>query len=121
MSRILKSGAGWRIGWNPEALEFQGLVGTDDWAIELTQAELDDFCRLALQLSETMQLMQQELMDEEVITIEAESDCLWIEAEGFPSAYGLRFILQSGRGVEGAWLVAAVPGLLGAVRSLKVW
>ena len=46
MQRVLKSGKGWRIGWNPTAIEFKGLVGTDNWAIELTEAELNDFCRL---------------------------------------------------------------------------
>jgi len=43
MERVVKSGAGWRIGWNPNAAEFKGLVGTDDWAIELTETELNDF------------------------------------------------------------------------------
>lgn len=121
MARIIKSGSGWRLGWDPEATEFVGLVGTDDWAIELTQIELDDFCRLALQLAETMRLMQAELMDEESLTLEAESEVVWLEAEGLPTAYALRLLLQSGRQVEGAWAAEVVPGLLGAIRSLKVW
>jgi hypothetical protein len=119
MAGILKSGAGWRIGWNPELSEFQGLVGTDDWAIELTLAEFDDFCRLMLQLAATMATMQAELMDEEAIALEAESAALWLEAEGFPSAYGLRLMLSSGRRAEAAWAAAAVPGLLGAIRSMR--
>ncbi|MFN6180187.1 MAG: DUF1818 family protein, partial [Dolichospermum sp.] len=40
MERVIKSGTGWRLGWNPDALTFKGLVGTEDWAIELTEAEL---------------------------------------------------------------------------------
>jgi hypothetical protein len=119
MARILKSGAGWRIGWNPEAAMFQGLIGTDDWSIELTQTEFDDFCRLLLQLAATMATMQAELMDEESIALEAESASLWLEVEGFPSAYGLRLILSSGRRAEAAWATAAVPGLLGAIRSVS--
>jgi hypothetical protein len=116
-SRFLKSGAGWRMGWNPGAEQFQGLIGTDDWAIELTQAELDDFCRLTLQLATTMQAMQAELMDEEVITLEVASAALWLEVEGFPSAYGLRLIVQQGRQAEAAWATAAVPGFLAAIRE----
>ncbi|MFM2431169.1 MAG: hypothetical protein RLZZ511_2382 [Cyanobacteriota bacterium] len=119
MTRILKTGSGWRFGWDPEAIEFRGLIGADDWSIELTQAELDDFCRLVGQLAETMQSMQAALMAEEALTLEAESEWLWLEAEGMPSAYGLRVILLTGRRAEGAWLVAAVPGLLGAVRSMQ--
>ncbi len=119
MANILKSGAGWRLGWNPEFSEFQGLIGTDDWAIELTHIEFTDFCRLVLQLAATMDSMQAELMDEEAIALEAESAVLWLEIEGFPSAYELRLILSSGRRVEAAWPAAAVPGFLGAMRSMS--
>jgi Domain of unknown function (DUF1818) len=120
MARIIKSGTGWRIGWDPEAAVFQGLVGTDDWSIELTQAEFDAFCRLASQLAATMDSMQAELMDEEAIALEAESGLLWLEVAGFPSAYGLRLMLSSGRRAEAAWAAAAVPGLLAAIRELMV-
>jgi hypothetical protein len=119
MSRVLKTGPGWRFGWDPAAIEFRGLIGADDWSIELTQTELHDFCRLVGQLADTMQSMQSELMAEEAITLEAESEQLWLEAEGMPSAYGLRVILLTGRRAEGEWSVAAVPGLLGALRSQR--
>ncbi len=119
--RQLKSGSGWRLGWDPNATEFCGLVGTDEWAIELTEAELDDFCRLALQLSQTMQQMQSELMDEERISCEAESDLIWMEAEGFSHAYRLRLILLNGRRAEAEWSEASVPGLVQAAQMLKVF
>jgi hypothetical protein len=121
MQRVIKSGSGWRIGWNPSAPEFKGLVGTDDWAIELTEAELNDFCRLLLQLADTMQQLRSELMDEEKIACEAESDLLWMEVEGYPHAYSLRFILHTNRCAEGKWSDAAVPGLLQAAGMLKVF
>ena len=121
MEQLIKSGTGWRIGWNPNAPEFKGLIGTDDWAIELTEAELNDFCRLLTQLAETMKQLATELMDEEKIACEAESDLLWIEVEGYPHAYSLRLILNTGRGVEGKWDTAAVPELLQASGMLKVF
>ena len=121
MQRVLKSGKGWRIGWNPTATEFKGLVGTDNWAIELTEAELDDFCRLLSQLTNTMSQIATELMDEEKITCEAESDFLWMEVTGYPQAYSLRFILNSGRCAEGEWDASAVPGLQQAAGMLKVF
>ncbi|NMF66987.1 DUF1818 family protein [Brasilonema octagenarum] len=121
MERVLKSGLGWRIGWNPAAPEFKGLVGTDDWAIELTEPELNDFCRLLAQLADTMRQMATELMDEEKITCEAESDLLWMEVEGYPHAYSLRFILKTGRCAEGKWDDSAVAGLLKASQMLKVF
>lgn len=119
--RQFKSGDGWRLGWDAEAAVFQGLVGTEEWAIELTEAELEDFCRLTLQLTETMRQMQQELMDEERISCEVESDLIWMEAEGFPTAYRLRLIVLTGRRAEGEWSEAAVPDLVQATQTLKVF
>jgi hypothetical protein len=119
--RQLKSGSGWRLGWDAEAEKFQGLLGADAWAIEVTAAELEDFCRLTLQLTDTMQQMQSELMEEERLSCEAESDLLWMEAEGFPHAYRLRVILLTGRRAEGEWSEASIPGLVQAVQMLKVF
>ncbi|MGL4620573.1 DUF1818 family protein [Chroococcidiopsis sp.] len=119
--RIVKSGAGWRIGFDPEAKEFKGLVGAEDWAIELTQAELQDFCRLSMQLSNTMSQMEPELMDEEAIACEAESHFIWMEVEGYPHAYSLRLILNTGRRVEVSWAADAVPDLIRAAQMLFVF
>lgn len=119
MDKVLKEGTGWRIGWNPSADLYQGLVGSEDWAIELTAAELQDFCRLLTQLAQTMAQMTQELMAEEKIACEAESDLLWLEVEGYPHAYSLRLILNQGRRCEGNWSTNAVPELVQAVASLK--
>ena len=121
MERVVKRGAGWRIGWNPNASEFKGLVGADDWAIELTEAELNDFCRLSGQLVETMSQLASELMDEEKIACEAESDLLWMQVEGYPHAYSLRLILNTGRCAEGSWADVAVPGLVQAAQMLRVF
>ncbi len=121
MERVVKSGAGWRLGWNPNAAEFKGLVGADDWAIELTGAELDDFCRLCTQLVETMNQLASELMDEEKIAIDAESGLMWMEVEGYAHAYSLRLILNTGRCAEVSWSSDAVPGLVQAAQTLTVF
>lgn len=118
--RRIRSGVGWRLGWKLDA-EYCGLVGGENWAIELTQAEFDDFCRLALQLSETIQHLATELMDEEKIACELESDRLWLEAEGYADAYSLRFILLTGRQAEAGWQPEAVPELLQAIQLLGVF
>ncbi|NEO33051.1 MAG: DUF1818 family protein [Symploca sp. SIO3C6] len=121
MERIIKDGSGWRLGWDSQASEYQGLVAGDGWAIELTEAELDDFCRLLSQLAQTMSEMATELMDEEKITCEAESNLLWMEVEGYPEEYSLRFILNTGRCCEGSWPAPAVKSLLQGAWSLKVF
>lgn len=112
-------GTGWRLGWNPEGAGFQGLVGGEDWAIELTEEEFEDFYRLLGQLTETMVQMASELMDEERIACEAESDRLWMQVEGFPNAYTVQFILNTGRRCEGSWPAEVVPELIQAIATLK--
>jgi Domain of unknown function (DUF1818) len=121
MDRLVKSGAGWRLGWHGSARDFKGLVGTADWSLELTEPEFHDFCRLLQQLTETMSQMATELMDEERIACEAESELLWLEVEGFPHAYSLHLILLTGRRAEGHWPADAVTGLFQATQGLDVF
>jgi hypothetical protein len=121
LKRLIKSGAGWRIGWDPNAVEFKGLVGGDNWAIELSEAELNEFCRLLGQLAEAMTQTASELMDEEKISCELESDLLWMEVEGYPHSYNLRSILNTGRRAEVSWPASAVSGLIQAAQMLDVF
>ncbi len=118
MQKVLKSGASWRIGWNP-ANANPGLIGSDDWAFELTAAEFADFDRLLKQLVASMRSIQAELMDEEKIACEAESDLVWMEVSGTASEYSLRLILNTGRSCEGNWSADSVPHLVAAANSLK--
>jgi hypothetical protein len=120
LKRLLKSGDGWRIGWHPHNSKYQGLVGADDWAIELTSAEFKDFGRLLDQLVSTMNQMEAELMDREKISCEAETDFLWLETEGYPDSYSLRLILNCDRRCEGNWRERIAPKLLNAFESLDL-
>ncbi len=120
MDRYLRSGDGWRLGWDPNTEDFCGLIGGANWAIELTAAELTDFCRMAHELSATMTAMADQLMAEERLTCEQETETIWLEAEGFPVAYSLRFILLSGRRGEGEWPPAVVPQLLEEIAHLPL-
>lgn len=119
--RFIKEGAGWRVGWDPTAPTYPALLGSDTWALELTDQEFQDFCRLAQQLADTLQAMASELMDEERITCEAESDWVWVEVEGFPHDYTLRLILNTGRRCEGEWRSAAARELVHSLGGLTLF
>src|SRR6476661_5664608 len=82
---------------------------------------VEQFCRLLGQLAGTMSQIASELMDEEKIAIEAESDLLWVQVEGYPEAYSVQLILNAGRRCEGFWPAAAVPTLVQAAKVLKVF
>ncbi len=119
MGRILKTGPGWRIGSDPENKKYQGLIGNDDWAIELTQAELNDLRKLCAQLTDTIQFIATELMPDEAIELEAETALIWVGLEGYSHRYSLRFILLSDRGGEGAWSESATPSFLQALAGIE--
>ncbi len=118
MIRNVIEGEGWRVGWNPNADSFCGLLAGQSWALELTAEEFKDFCRLARELASTMSAMTEQLMDEERLSCEQETETIWIEAEGFPSRYNLRFILLTGRKCEGEWPAEAVLQLITALNRL---
>ena len=109
------------MGYDPEPQAFQALLGGDDWAVELTHAEFQDFCRLAQQLSQTLEQMRLELMDEEAIACEASSEFVHVEARGYPEAFDLSFILLIGRRSEGYWPAIATPEVLRAIQMLQVF
>jgi Domain of unknown function (DUF1818) len=112
------SGQGWRLGYRSTNLLYPALVGSDDWAIELSPAELADFCRLLYQLAGNMELMTTELMTEEKIDCEAETELLWMQVSGYPSSYSLRLLLHSSRKAEGNWSAVALPEMIAATRRI---
>ena len=121
MSRQVKQGDGWRLGWDPLAPVFKGLLAGDGWSIELTEAEFNQFCRFAQRLSDTMAQMSEQLMESEKIACEAEDTLIWLETEGYADQFALRFILLEGRRAEGGWPAEVVPQLLQALPGLKVF
>lgn len=50
-------------------------------------------------------------MAEEKISIEAESDLIWLEIDGFVNSYSLRMLLWQNRNAEGNWAAIALPEL----------
>lgn len=118
---MIKEGKGWRIGWKSENTIYQGLLGGSDWAMELTLAEMEDFCRLLPEINQAVKDVSLYLMEEESVVCEVESDLLWLGAEGFPDHYSLRVILSQGRRCEGTWTADVIPQLLQAIQSFQLF
>jgi hypothetical protein len=119
LNRVIRSGCGWRIGWRTGAEAYPGLIGTDDWACELTSQEFSDFCQLLAQLVANVRSIESELMDSEKIACEAETENLWLQIEGEGDRHSLRVILNTGRRFEGNWPPTAVTELTIAAANLS--
>ncbi len=118
MFKRLLYGQGWRLGYCPDADVYVGLVGGDRWAIELTNQELQDFCRLCSQIAETMAFMESELSDQENLSCVAQTESICLIAAGLPRSFSLSLQLHTGRKAEGEWLPEIVPELLNAIKNL---
>ncbi len=118
MPKYLQDGKGWRFGYFPEADFFVGLVGAENWSIELNKSEFQDFCRLALELSATMMAMQAELSDEENLSCSAQTNEIYMEAAGFPDDFAMHLRLLNGRQAEGIWKIGENTDFLQAIKQI---
>ena len=116
---MIKKGKGWRIGWRADAPVYKGLIGTDYWAIEMTQEEMQDFTSLLIKINQVMVDMSEHLMDEEKITCELDTNLLWLEARGFPHEYSLTVIFSQQRSCEVFFPADVIPSLINTVQSLN--
>jgi len=133
----LCQGVGWRFGWNGE----QGLIGGDDWALELTAEEWQDWCCTCRNLWDTWQAMQAHLMPEEDLTLERQTDLLTMNlfvpaalalvepvcraklgngtcSPGSPPQVRLYVQLCTGRVAEGQWQGESAQTLLARMAAL---
>ncbi|NJK64389.1 MAG: DUF1818 family protein [Synechococcaceae cyanobacterium SM2_3_1] len=110
-------GEGWRIGYQPQQQPYSALVGSDQWALELTEREWQDFCLGLQHLEQGCKAAQDHLVDEEVLTLEYHSDHLTLIATGVPPQFSLFLQLHTGRGGEGFWAEGVFLHLKRAVQA----
>jgi hypothetical protein len=114
----VQEGPGWRLCVDPSRSPYPVLIGGGDWAAELRAEEALALCRGSSRLAAELAAMADRLMPEERITLELESGPLWLELEGEPRAWRLRFVLApgpGGRAVEGSWSQAASAAVVAAL------
>jgi hypothetical protein len=119
LSKYLLSGEGWRVGHSPDAETFVGLVGAENWAIELNYQEFEDFKLLSRQLIETIAITKSELSDQETLTCSAQTNHIHIEASGLGDRFTIHLQLLNGRRGEGIWTDTAIAQLLDAVKQIS--
>jgi Domain of unknown function (DUF1818) len=75
-------------------------LGCSTWTVEFSPAEWEQFVQQFRTLAQAWQGMQQELMPEEALTLDSESETIRLQAEGQQEAWGMWLQIRSGRRVE---------------------
>jgi hypothetical protein len=117
----IKTGSGWRFGRNLNQHPYTTLLGSDTWAVELTEREWQSFFLGLKRLWQTFTEIQNELMPEEAITLEQQTPELTLILTGIPPQQ-IRLFLQihTGRGAEGFWEPEAVFALVTTILASKI-
>ncbi|MFO8238567.1 MAG: DUF1818 family protein [Prochlorococcaceae cyanobacterium] len=117
----VQEGPGWRLCLDSNRGSFPVLIGGEGWAVELEADEARALAEGCSRLSDELAVLADRLMPEEELSLELERGPLWLELEGRPQAWRLRFVLTPGpgaRGVEAGWSEAASQAVVAALRQI---
>ncbi len=85
----------WRLLRDFKKGKFCFLIGVDNWSIELQKSEFNSLYLLLLRINEQLLGIENELMDEESISLELEQLPWYIVLEGKKNEWSLRFVFES--------------------------
>ena len=112
----------WRLIRDYKKGKFCFLIGVDNWAIELQKSEFNSLYLLLLKINKQLSDIQDELMDEEFITLKLEQLPWYIELEGKKNEWSLRFVFESKdqtRSFEMYWPIPIAQNLFFEIK--KMW
>ena len=112
----------WRLCRDFKKGKFCFLISVDNWSIELQKSEFNSLYLLLLKINEQLLIIKNELMDEELITLELEQLPWFIQLEGKKDEWSLRFIFESQdqtRSFEMYWPIPIAQNLL--IEIKKMW
>lgn len=120
--RLLREGAGWRYGHDPDRQPHGVLIAGETWATELSSSEAEGLIRVLRRLVDQHGGLADQLMAEESIVISAGDGDWWLELDGDRESWSLRFVFTGpGRGVEGQWPAPAAMAVAQALLSEGGW
>ena len=119
---IKKEGPGWRIIKDSSRNNFSTLIGGDSWAIELNQSEWHNLVKVVIGLSDQYENIRDQLMGDEDITMELESNPWLGILKGDQSGWDIKLILfykdSINRGAEVYWPRTVTLHLVNAMRTM---
>ena len=119
---MVKDQKRWRLLKDIKKGKFCFLIGVDNWSIELQKSEFHSLYLLLLRINEQLIDINNELMDEESITLELEKLPWYIELEGKKNEWSLRFVFESQeqtRSFEMYWPIPIAKNLFHEIK--KMW
>ena len=119
---LLQDHKRWRLLRDFKKGKFCFLIGVDNWSIELQKSEFNTLYLLLLRINEQLLGIENELMDEESISLELEQLPWYIVLEGKKNEWSLRFVFESQdqtRSFEMYWPIPIAQNLLYEIK--KMW
>ena len=93
----------------------------DNWSIELQKSEFYSLYLLLLRINEQLLVINDQLMDEESITLELEKLPWYIQLEGKKNEWSLRFVFESQdqtRSFEMYWPIPIAQNLFYEIKNM---
>ena len=112
----------WRLIKNFDKGKYCFLIGANNWSVELQKNEFNSLYQLINTLDKEFIAIKDNLMDEELITLEIEQSPWYGELEGNKRNWSLRLIFESNedtRSFEMYWPILIAENLLFEIR--KMW
>ena len=119
---MLEDQTRWRLLKDFKKGKFCFLIGVDNWSIELQKSEFNSLYFLLLKINKQLSDIEDELMDEESITLELEQLPWYIDLEGKKNEWSLRFVFESQdqtRSFEMYWPIPIAQNLFYEIK--KMW
>ena len=112
----------WRLRKDLKKGKFCFLLGVNNWAVELQKSEFYLLYLLLLKINNQLSEISDELMDEELITLEIEELPWYIELDGKKNEWNLRLVFESQektRSFEMYWPIPIAQTL--SYEKKKMW
>ena len=111
----------WRVLRDFKKGKFCFLIGVDNWSIELQKSEFYSLYLVLLRINEQLLGIENELMDEESISLELEQLPWYIVLEGKKNEWSLRFVFESQdqtRSFEMYWPIPIAQNLFYEIKNM---
>ena len=119
---LLQDHKRWRLLRDFKKGKYCFLIGVDNWSIELQKSEFNSLYFLLLRINEQLLGIENELMDEESISLELEQLPWYIVLEGKKNEWSLRLVFESQdqtRSFEMYWPIQIAQSLFYEIK--KMW